>query len=165
MAGASLTTLLQQRANQRPGGTAYTFIDYDVDPAGVAQSLTWAQLHRRAQVVAEERIEASPLEKTALDLHGEDAVGVPARRSLGRTNPFDDDDGRFFVLVNDEEQHSLWPVFADVPAGWRVVYGEADRAACLHHIEENWTDIRPKSLRERPAEGRGFDTLRLGSEK
>ena len=111
------------------------------------------------------RIEALSLEKTALDLHGEEAVGVPARRSLGRTNPFDDDDGRLFVLVNDEEQHSLWPVFADVPAGWRVVYGEADRAACLHHIEQHWTDIRPKSLRERPAEGRGFDTLRLGSEK
>ncbi|BCO33660.1 MbtH family protein [Mycobacterium heckeshornense] len=65
-------------------------------------------------------------------------------------NPFDDDNGSFFVLVNDEEQHSLWPSFADVPAGWRVVYGEADRAACLDYIEHNWTDIRPKSLRERP---------------
>jgi uncharacterized protein YbdZ (MbtH family) len=32
-----------------------------------------------------------------------------------------DDGGSFFVLVNDEEQHSLWPAFADVPAGWRVV--------------------------------------------
>jgi uncharacterized protein YbdZ (MbtH family) len=32
------------------------------------------------------------------------------------TNPFDDEDGAFFVFVNDEEQHSLWPVFADVPA-------------------------------------------------
>ena len=63
-------------------------------------------------------------------------------------NPFDDDNGSFFVLVNDEEQHSLWPVFADVPAGWRVVYGEADRAACLDYIEQNWADIRPKSLRE-----------------
>ena len=41
MAELSLTTLLQQRANRRPGGTAYTFIDYDVDPAGVAESLTW----------------------------------------------------------------------------------------------------------------------------
>ena len=101
-------------------------------------------------------IEASALEKTALDLHGEDAVGVPARRSLGRTNPFDDDDGRFFVLVNDEEQHSLWPAFADVPAGWRVVYGEADRAACLDYIEQNWTDIRPKSLREGLAQGPRF---------
>jgi uncharacterized protein YbdZ (MbtH family) len=72
-------------------------------------------------------------------------------------NPFDDDNGSFFVLVNDEEQHSLWPVFADVPAGWRVVYGEADRAACLDYIEQNWTDIRPKSLRERLAEGRASD--------
>ena len=68
-------------------------------------------------------------------------------------NPFDDDNGSFLVLVNDEEQHSLWPAFADVPAGWRVVYGEADRAACLDYIEQNWTDIRPKSLRER-LEGR-----------
>jgi uncharacterized protein YbdZ (MbtH family) len=40
-------------------------------------------------------------------------------------NPFDDDNGSFFVLVNDEEQHSLWPAFADVPAGWRVVYGRS----------------------------------------
>jgi uncharacterized protein YbdZ (MbtH family) len=66
-------------------------------------------------------------------------------------NPFDDDDGRFLVLVNDEEQHSLWPVFAEVPAGWRTVYGEADRAACLDYIDRNWPDIRPKSLRDRLA--------------
>jgi uncharacterized protein YbdZ (MbtH family) len=72
-------------------------------------------------------------------------------------NPFDDDDGSFFVLVNDEEQHSLWPTFADGRADWRVVYGEADRAACLDYIEQNRTDIRPKSLRERLAEGRGFE--------
>ena len=49
---------------------------------------------------------------------------------MSSTNPFDDDEGRFVVLVNDEEQHSLWPTFADVPAGWRVVHGEADRADC-----------------------------------
>ncbi|MGU3499369.1 MbtH family protein [Mycobacterium sp. C31M] len=67
------------------------------------------------------------------------------------TNPFDDDKGRFVVLVNDEEQHSLWPTFADVPDGWRVVFGEADRASCLDYIEQSWTDIRPKSLRDRLA--------------
>jgi long chain fatty acid CoA FadD26 len=54
MAERSLTTLLEQRANRRPGGTAYTFIDYEVDPAGVAESLTWAQLQSRAHVVAEQ---------------------------------------------------------------------------------------------------------------
>lgn len=66
-------------------------------------------------------------------------------------NPFDDDNGSFFALVNDEDQHSLWPEFADIPAGWRVVYGAAARAACLDYIEQQWTDIRPKSLRDRLA--------------
>jgi glycopeptidolipid biosynthesis protein len=74
-----------------------------------------------------------------------------------QTNPFDDDSGSFFVLINDEEQHSLWPAFADVPAGWQAVYGEADRAACLDYVDQNWTDIRPKSLRERLSEGRAVD--------
>ncbi|CAL9617306.1 Protein MbtH [Streptomyces sp. enrichment culture] len=64
------------------------------------------------------------------------------------TNPFDDEDGRFFVLANDEDQHSLWPVFAEVPAGWRVVFGEAARTECLEYVESNWTDLRPRSLRE-----------------
>jgi MbtH protein len=64
------------------------------------------------------------------------------------TNPFDDESGTFYVLINDEEQHSLWPSFAAVPAGWRIVFGEQPRAACLAYIEENWTDLRPRSLRE-----------------
>lgn len=64
------------------------------------------------------------------------------------TNPFDDEDGRFYVLSNDEDQHSLWPTFSAVPAGWRVVFGEDSRAACLAYVEENWTDMRPRSLRE-----------------
>ena len=78
------------------------------------------------------------------------------RREPISINPFDDENGSFFVLINDEEQHSLWPTFADVPAGWRVVYGQADRAACLEYIEQNWTDIRPKSLRDRLA---GMDRM------
>jgi uncharacterized protein YbdZ (MbtH family) len=68
-------------------------------------------------------------------------------------NPFDDDNGRFYVLVNDEEQFSLWPVFAEVPAGWRIVHGEASRAECVDYVDQNWTDIRPKTLRERLAQG------------
>ncbi|UZI33873.1 MbtH family protein [Streptomyces sp. VB1] len=62
------------------------------------------------------------------------------------TNPFEDENGTYFVLRNDEGQHSLWPAFADVPAGWTAVFGEAGRQACLDHIEENWTDMRPASL-------------------
>lgn len=64
------------------------------------------------------------------------------------TNPFDDEDGTFLVLVNAEEQHSLWPTFAAVPAGWREVFGPAGRAECLEHVETSWPDIRPKSVRE-----------------
>ncbi|MGW0548753.1 MbtH family protein [Streptomyces altiplanensis] len=64
------------------------------------------------------------------------------------TNPFDDEHGRFYVLINDEDQHSLWPAFADVPGGWRVAYGEESRAACLQYVEDHWTDMRPRSLRE-----------------
>ncbi|MEU4241665.1 MbtH family protein [Actinoplanes sp. NPDC026619] len=62
------------------------------------------------------------------------------------TNPFEDEEGRYFVLVNDEGQHSLWPAFADVPAGWTVAFGEDGRAACLDYVEKSWTDMRPKSL-------------------
>ncbi|WP_158881414.1 MbtH family protein [Amycolatopsis anabasis] len=64
------------------------------------------------------------------------------------TNPFDDDSGRFYALVNDEGQYSLWPAFAEVPAGWQIVFGADSRQACLDHIEANWTDMRPRSLVE-----------------
>lgn len=63
------------------------------------------------------------------------------------TNPFDAEDGRFSVLVNDEEQYSLWPVFAEIPAGWRQVFGGAPRDECVQFVEQNWSDMRPKSLR------------------
>ncbi|MER8232743.1 MbtH family protein [Streptomyces sp. NPDC101490] len=62
------------------------------------------------------------------------------------TNPFDDADGTFHVVVNDEGQHALWPTFADVPAGWEVVLEAAGRSDALAYVEQNWTDIRPKSL-------------------
>ena len=62
------------------------------------------------------------------------------------TNPFDNADGTFLVLVNDENQHSLWPQFAPVPDGWRNLFGPDGRQACLDYIETNWTDLRPASL-------------------
>ncbi len=65
-------------------------------------------------------------------------------------NPFDDPDGTFLVLVNDEEQHSLWPATLDVPAGWQPVHGPAGRQECLDYVEEHWTDLRPRSTRRDP---------------
>jgi MbtH protein len=62
------------------------------------------------------------------------------------TNPFEDNDGTYLALVNDEGQYSLWPAFAEVPAGWKVAHTEDTRQACLDHINQHWTDMRPQSL-------------------
>ncbi|HEY1966411.1 MAG TPA: MbtH family NRPS accessory protein [Pseudonocardia sp.] len=62
-------------------------------------------------------------------------------------NPFDDENGTFYALVNGEGQYSLWPTFVAVPAGWSVDHGPADRPSCVRHIERVWTDMRPASLR------------------
>ena len=62
------------------------------------------------------------------------------------TNPFEDEDGIYHVLINEEGQHSLWPNFVAVPDGWTIVHKSDKRAACLEFIEKNWTDMRPKSL-------------------
>nr|AGS49398.1 small conserved hypothetical protein [uncultured bacterium esnapd4]QEO74984.1 omn9 [uncultured bacterium] len=62
------------------------------------------------------------------------------------TNPFEDADGIYHALINEEGQYSLWPSFVDVPAGWRIELESVSRQAALDHIEENWTDMRPASL-------------------
>ena len=62
------------------------------------------------------------------------------------TNPFDDKEGTFLVLVNHEDQHSLWPDFSPVPNGWTVRFGPESRQACLDYVEQSWVDMRPKSL-------------------
>lgn len=59
-----------------------------------------------------------------------------------------EDRRRYQVVVNDEEQYSIWPEGADVPTGWRPVGVAGDRATCLAHVDEVWTDMRPRSLRE-----------------
>lgn len=66
------------------------------------------------------------------------------------TNPFDKTEDLFVVLVNDEGQHSLWPKFAAVPAGWSKVFGPEAKGACLAYVDSNWTDMTPKSLVHRP---------------
>jgi MbtH protein len=69
------------------------------------------------------------------------------------THPLDDPDGTFLVLVNDEDQHSLWPQKIDVPEGWTTVHGPSRRQECLDYIEEHWTDLRPRSLVRALADG------------
>jgi MbtH protein len=54
---------------------------------------------------------------------------------------------QFRVVVNHEEQYSIWPAGRALPAGWREEGTVASREECLEHIEVVWTDMRPLSLR------------------
>jgi len=65
---------------------------------------------------------------------------------------FDDEEAVFEVVVNHEEQYSIWPADRDPPDGWRKVGKAGKKAECLEHIKEVWTDMRPLSLRKRMAE-------------
>lgn len=60
---------------------------------------------------------------------------------------FDEDTIDYFV-INDEEQYSLWPADRDVPNGWHTVGSARSREQCLTYIDQTWTDMRPKSVRE-----------------
>lgn len=53
----------------------------------------------------------------------------------------------FKVVVNHEEQYSIWPAYKEVPAGWRETGKLGSKEECLKHIQEDWTDMRPLSLR------------------
>ncbi|HEX4833624.1 MAG TPA: MbtH family NRPS accessory protein [Trebonia sp.] len=58
-----------------------------------------------------------------------------------------DDDRRYTVVINDEEQYSIWLAGRPVPAGWREAGKQGLRQECLDYIDETWTDMRPLSLR------------------
>jgi MbtH protein len=52
------------------------------------------------------------------------------------------------VVLNDEDQYSIWPAGRPIPAGWRPEGFAGTREACLVHIDAAWTDMRPRSVRE-----------------
>ena len=62
------------------------------------------------------------------------------------TNPFENENATYLVLINHEAQYSLWPSFIDVPRGWDVAHPADSRQACLDYVNQHWTDMRPKSL-------------------
>lgn len=65
---------------------------------------------------------------------------------------FKDDDTIYAVVINHEEQYSIWPAEREVPRGWKPVGFKGTKKACLDYIEEVWTDMRPLSLRKKMAE-------------
>lgn len=60
-------------------------------------------------------------------------------------NPFENESYRFYALRNEEGQHSLWPTFAAVPAGWDIAV-EGTRTEVVDYVTRTWTDMRPLSL-------------------
>jgi MbtH protein len=65
------------------------------------------------------------------------------------SNPGPENEPRYKVVVNHEEQYSLWPADRDNPAGWTDAGKSGPREECLAYVEEVWTDMRPLSLRKR----------------
>ena len=62
----------------------------------------------------------------------------------------DDDDMRIYdVVMNHEEQYSIWVKGRQIPPGWRAVGKEGLKADCLEYIDQVWTDMRPLSLRKK----------------
>jgi MbtH protein len=62
---------------------------------------------------------------------------------------FDDATQIYKVVVNHEEQYSIWPAGREIPLGWTAVAKEGLKSECLAYIEEVWTDMRPLSLRKK----------------
>jgi MbtH protein len=60
---------------------------------------------------------------------------------------YESDSQLYVVVVNREEQHSIWPKDRSLPRGWTATGKEGQKAECLQHIDEVWTDMRPLSLR------------------
>jgi len=59
-----------------------------------------------------------------------------------------EDKTTYKVVVNHEEQYSIWPLDRENPAGWRDAGKSGTKAECLAHVKEVWTDMRPLSLRK-----------------
>ncbi len=67
----------------------------------------------------------------------------------------DNDESQYDVVINDDEQYSIWSVDLPCPAGWRKVGFTGEKQVCLDHIDRVWTDMRPRSLREQMAAAAG----------
>ena len=64
----------------------------------------------------------------------------------------DHQDTVFFVVKNAQEHYSIWPNYRDIPEGWEDMGVQGNKETCLAHINKEWTDLRPKDLRDALAE-------------
>jgi MbtH protein len=71
-------------------------------------------------------------------------------------------EGTYVVVVNEEEQYSIWPTDLTIPEGWRNAGMTGSKADCLAYVDRVWTDMRPRSLRERMDAATGTETPPAG---
>ncbi len=74
-------------------------------------------------------------------------MGAPQQRSGGVDDDDEDESIVYAVVVNHEEQYSIWPAHKQLPLGWTAVGKTGSKSECLDHIEVVWTDMRPLSVR------------------
>ena len=58
----------------------------------------------------------------------------------------------YYVVKNIEEQYSIWPSYKKIPNGWEVIDEPRIKSECLAYIDQNWTDMRPLSLKQKMQE-------------
>jgi MbtH protein len=63
----------------------------------------------------------------------------------------EEDDREYVVVLNGEDQYSIWLAYKALPTGWETIGVKGTKATCLEYIEERWTDMRPRSVRETDA--------------
>lgn len=77
---------------------------------------------------------------------------APPRASLRASSYWDGDERIYTVVMNHEEQYSIWPADRECPLGWQSVGKTGTKSECLDYIEQVWTDMRPLSLRKKMEE-------------
>jgi len=63
-------------------------------------------------------------------------------------NPDEEDNTIYLVVMNHEEQYSIWPDYKAIPSGWKAIGKSGNKQECLNYIKDVWTDMRPLSLRK-----------------
>jgi MbtH protein len=76
-------------------------------------------------------------------------MSAPVRVSKERPpmSEHEPDDQRYIVVMNHEEQYSIWPSGKAIPLGWTSIKFEGAKEDCLQHIEQVWTNMLPRSVR------------------
>jgi MbtH protein len=97
------------------------------------------------------------IKRRMVDANGNDTYLRTQQSAAERSMSWGDEDTNFHVVVNDEEQYSIWPDYKAIPAGWRQAGKSGKREECLAWVDEVWTDMRPLSLRQAMAEDAAKD--------